>query len=716
MSKINEYIRNLPYYIERWEEKVKLKRMRYDIDKKMASIDKGENAPTSSKNGSNPILGAFFKRQAYKKYNKTKVQYAKEGRKYFELEEGQIVPFYVEWYASLVVLGLAYLMLMVFNSWLSIVFVILWWYLPKIGYSMLMSKSVKRTLYQLDKIKGNGREKLGAMGDEEKYCYLPLRLEELDKMLLDFLNDSKSGERNAVIVGSKVYESNQYGIMRALKIDNVFKDNEAKTTEDFAFRQMYLLPHREHESMKARYFEGGLVYQALGFASLRKMKEFYEVVSDDPKLVGVFKDIEAGRQEERDQALLEEKRAEEERLRMVYTEMALEKGINKKLGFVLTKIDNFKDVWSFGLWQVSNESIVGNGSYAKIRCIFRNGASIRDVRKLQDKIQAELRDTVIIKELNDKGSFELIVLFEPELSPYKEYLDDIVYEYNQNDRVYIGKSYTGDMTVEWNNQALHVLVGGKSGSGKSVQIVGLLSQLVNLASFDYKTLLITSSSKTGDFAPFKKKGATVVSGLEEQKRIFENVLNLCMDRERKFEKGGVSNLVEWNKEYPNEYMNRIILVADEWENSVNSVDKKLGNQLESLLVEILNIARSSGVLVIVGSQSILKGDVGRVADKMTTKFSGSNSKNILMQISTEVASYYGTLDRKPQGVFFYNAENLEADVDVIPFGDSGYTLIQTPYIVNIDESLPKLQGEEVFGGMIEQSKEAVLNIDVLKLD
>lgn len=268
-------------------------------------------------------------------------------------------------------------------------------------------------------------------------------------MLLAFLNDSASGVINAVVSRTEVIEHKIYGVSRKLSKDNIIKDNKAETTEDFAVRNMYLVPHRQVQAMKARYFEGGVAYQALTFACTKNMHDFHHCLESDPSLIGVFKNIEKYRQNQNELYLLQKVKEEEKQKRKEYIKCALVKGVNEKIAFVLTQIDKFKDIWSFELWQVGNEPIIGNDNYAKIRCILRNGASVRDVKKIKDKIQAELRDTIIIKELHDKGSFELIALFQPELAQYKQYLNDIVYDYNQDDKVYIGKSYTGDMAVDW---------------------------------------------------------------------------------------------------------------------------------------------------------------------------------------------------------------------------------------------------------------------------
>ncbi|BAV37005.1 hypothetical protein EFW11_1766 [Enterococcus faecalis] len=59
----------------------------------------------------------------------------------------------------------------------------------------------------------------------------------------------------------------------------------------------------------------------------------------------------------------------------------------------------------------------------------------------------------------------------------------------------------------------------------------------------------------------------------------------------------------------------------------------------------------SGWVVIIGTQSVLKGAVGIVADKLTVKFNGYNESNVLRKFSPEIASYYQKLVKEAQGVF-----------------------------------------------------------------
>lgn len=426
-----------------------------------------------------------------------------------------------------------------------------------------------------------------------------------------------------------------------------------------------------------------------------------------------FTELQAIAEAKEQEELARLEQEEREKVRLKVKETVVAKGINENAVNVILTIHDRKREWKFNVWNVSENAMAGNENYLKVRCIFNQNGNISTVNGLKQQLESKFRSQILIKPRQDRGSFDMYVLFKATIDMEALKVADVK-KYNEKDEIYIGNSLTGRLSAKWNSAANHMVVGGKSGAGKSVQILNMLTQLPLLKSYDYTTMFITSSSKIGDFVPFAKRGALVSSGVEKQEQVFEYILNLLTEREEVFYKSGVDNIKNYNEKYPEKAMKQIILVADEWENSRGTLDSKLAKRLEGLLVQILNIARSSGALVIIGSQSILKGDIGTVIDKMFVKFSGSNNKNVLRSVDPEIADYYATLDRKPQGVFFYASENTPAEQESLFFGDTNYTLIQTPFLKDITpENLPQLHGkefeDEIFNGTPKVDTEVVVS-------
>lgn len=367
--------------------------------------------------------------------------------------------------------------------------------------------------------------------------------------------------------------------------------------------------------------------------------------------------------------------------------------LSEKATNILSLVRKNKGSWGFNYWNLTSDAITENANFLRFRCKFLDNTTFNNIKNSKERIESTFRLPVQLKKLSDRGSFEMYVLKQSEIKPFSIKMSDVDSQ-NAMNKVFLGKTLTGDLTYDWNYQANHFIVSGVSGSGKSVAIRAILAQLVQLTDFDYRELYLTSSSKVADFVDFEQRGAFLSSGVEKQAKVFDYILNKLEAREQLFYEKGVDSIKSYNEKYHENPMPQLILVADEWENSRNNLDSKLAKKLEGTLVAILNIARSSGAVVIVGSQSILKSDIGTIADKMTIRISGTNKRNVLNQIDTEIADYYSTLTKKPQGVFFIEATNLESENAQLTHGQTTFTLTQTPFISDISNNLPILRGAE----------------------
>lgn len=367
--------------------------------------------------------------------------------------------------------------------------------------------------------------------------------------------------------------------------------------------------------------------------------------------------------------------------------------LSEKATNILSLVRKNKGNWGFNYWNLTSDAIVENDNFLRFRCKFLDNTTFNNIKNSKERIESAFRLPIQLKKLSDRGSFEMYILKESEIKPFSLKMSDVDSQ-NAMNKLVLGKTLTGDLVYNWNHQANHFIISGVSGSGKSVAVRAILAQLVQLTDFDYRELYLTSSSKVADFVDFEKKGAFLSSGVEKQAKVFDYILNKLEKREQLFYEKGVDSIKSYNEKYPENPMGQLILVADEWENSRNNLDSKLAKKLEGTLVAILNIARSSGAVVMVGSQSILKSDIGTIADKMTIRISGTNKKNVLNQIDTEIADYYSTLSKKSQGVFFVEATNLESENAQLAHGSTTFTLTQTPFISDISANLPVLSGAE----------------------
>lgn len=451
-------------------------------------------------------------------------------------------------------------------------------------------------------------------------------------------------------------------------------------SSDELFKMLYLLP--AHNSLRKNVYVSveGYLHQyipALLSADSRLMEEY---VMNDPLLLKKIKNI------------VPEKNPEFQEEQIIQVSI-LPLSAQKKAQQFLDQVYRNRKMWKFSVSNVS-----GQEKFLQLNCRLIENQTVQNIEKLKPDIEALFRCQVIIKEHADRGIFTLVALLNEELSSYEMSIDALN-TYNAVGEFFIGESLMGSLSAKWNFQTNFFWVAGMSGAGKSVQIKNILAQLAQISQydlrFDYTTMFLTSSSKIADFIEFEKAGAFIASGINSQLKVFEYVLKELERRERLFYAHQVENIKEYNEKYPEAPLEQLVLLADEYENTRNGLDKKQSDYAERLLLNILNIGRSSGCVVIIGIQSALEGAVGIVADKLTVKFSGYNESNVLRKLSPAIASYYQTLKKGPQGVFFYNSLNLRSEQEVLTY-DMSYVLIQTPYVLEINqENLPKLLGREM---------------------
>lgn len=437
--------------------------------------------------------------------------------------------------------------------------------------------------------------------------------------------------------------------------------------------------------------------------------EIQYLYQEKPEFYNAFRELSSMKRELEEQKKLEE--IEYKNKLELSKIQAL--NLSEKATNILSLIRKNKDSWGFNYWNLTSDAIIENTNFLRFRCKFLDNTTFNNIKNSKERIESAFRLPVQLKKLSDRGSFEMYVLKQSEIKPFSLKMSDVDSQ-NALNKLVLGKTLTGDLVYDWNYQANHFIVSGVSGSGKSVAIRAILAQLVQLTDFNYRELYLTSSSKVADFVDFEKKGAFLSSGVEKQAKVFDYILDKLEKREQLFYEKGVDSIKSYNEKYPENPLGQLILVADEWENSRNNLDSKLAKKLEGTLVAILNIARSSGAVVIAGSQSILKSDVGTIADKMTIRISGTNKRNVLNQIDTEIADYYATLSKKAQGVFFIEATNLESTTAQLAHGSTTFTLTQTPFISDISSNLPILRGAENSSEILNDNDENVDEISIVE--
>src|SRR5699024_3630308 len=121
----------------------------------------------------------------------------------------------------------------------------------------------------------------------------------------------------------------------------------------------------------------------------------------------------------------------------------------------------------------------------------------------------------------------------------------------------------------------------------------------------------------------------------------------------------------------------------------------------------------SGVLVMIGSQSTMKQHIGSLKDKVQNKFLGYLDRQTSVDAREQLlGDYFANLDGEVQGTFFFETSNLRPKQEYVRYKDTDRVLIQTPYLEDFEDYIPKLshQFSENEEGKIEDEDEDTLKL------
>lgn len=156
--------------------------------------------------------------------------------------------------------------------------------------------------------------------------------------------------------------------------------------------------------------------------------------------------------------------------------------------------------------------------------------------------------------------------------------------------------------------AFHALIGGATGSGKSVLLSEIICSLAERYSPNELRMLLLDYKEGTEFAPFMKLphvyalsvGANAEFGLEVLKEVQKEIGR----RGALFKEVNAKNLAEYRK-LTGETMCRYVLVADEFQ--VLLGDKKYGEEAKSVLNDLVRRGRSFGFHAILATQTLRDG-------------------------------------------------------------------------------------------------------------
>lgn len=254
------------------------------------------------------------------------------------------------------------------------------------------------------------------------------------------------------------------------------------------------------------------------------------------------------------------------------------------------------------------------------------------------------------------------------------YLYDIVENNNKNNiNINIGKD-TKNNIINMNIEKLpHLLIGGTTGSGKSVFINSLITNLIyNYSSEEIKLFLIDPKrTELKQFENISHLYYNIINDIEGTNLLLDFLIKEMRERYILLEKNNCKNIQEYNEKHKNKKMSFYICIIDELADLMMQ-DKK---NIETKICKIAQLSRACGIHLIVATQR-----------PSTDIITGLIKSNFPSRLCFKVASVYDSrtiLDTK-------GGEQLQGNGEAIlkTANNTDIIKMQTPFISN--EELAKI--------------------------
>lgn len=209
----------------------------------------------------------------------------------------------------------------------------------------------------------------------------------------------------------------------------------------------------------------------------------------------------------------------------------------------------------------------------------------------------------------------------------------------------------------------HLLVAGKTGSGKSTFLHALITSASMHYSPDEVQFYLIDFKKGVEFKSYATNNlphARVIA-IESEREFGHSVLGRLDEELRRrgelYRKAGVQNLADYRVAHPKESMPRLLLVIDEFQ-ELFVEDDKLAQDATLLMDRLVRQGRAFGIHVLLGTQtlagafSIARSTLGQIAIRVALECSEADSHLILSDERNTAARY---LSRPGEAI--YNDQN-----------------------------------------------------------
>jgi len=149
----------------------------------------------------------------------------------------------------------------------------------------------------------------------------------------------------------------------------------------------------------------------------------------------------------------------------------------------------------------------------------------------------------------------------------------------------------------------HILIAGSSGGGKSNMINSIICGLLRFTSPEEVKLILVDPKRLelGMYESVPHLMRPIVFDPAEAVAEFRNLMTE-IQRRTALMQNKAKELAEWNEQYPDQTMPRIVVIVDEFAQLMLMPEKKIAKQAQDLIVQIVNMGRSLGVHLILATQ------------------------------------------------------------------------------------------------------------------
>lgn len=169
----------------------------------------------------------------------------------------------------------------------------------------------------------------------------------------------------------------------------------------------------------------------------------------------------------------------------------------------------------------------------------------------------------------------------------------------KNSVLVLGENILEKVTVDL-NKTPHILLGGTTGSGKTILLENLIYQY-----YKKNAIIYLADLKKVDFMQWENvNNVNVITDIQTLRNKLYEVIDILINRQIKLQRLKVRNIDEYNQKYTNECnrpLQRIVVACDELTEIFNE-DNKTTKEIEKYLSQIARLGRAFGITLIISTQ------------------------------------------------------------------------------------------------------------------